>query len=153
MSQYDDSIRKEIVGQIVASLGGSGLYGAMRGSALACTGAHRMAYLHPDARDPEAEKSHSLVSFNAEGYYLDTHPDTVGLTWATNGIGQSVHFYTIVQPDDTYSVFLLRYLRRDIARKVGHSVELIAESHDVYFDVLKDVVNQMFDNELAKSSR
>ena len=146
----DDTIRKQVVRQIIDALGGQGLVACAYHGALPCTGAHKIGYLFPDTTDPEANVSRQQVVFDQEKHILQTYADTVGLAWTTNGIGQSVQFFTIVQPDDTYSVFLIRKRRQDARHNDGIPYVLIAEAHDVYFDVLKGVVNQMFDDELAR---
>ena len=136
----DDTIRKQVVRQIIDALGGQGIVACAYHQAAVHWRPRNTATCFPTQPIKEANVSRTQVVFDQEKHSADLRRHgRSGLgdkrDWAERPV-----LRRFVQPDDTYSVFLIRKRRWDAVCKDRIQYVLIDEAHDVYSDVLKGVV-------------
>lgn len=114
---------------------GTGLNGA-----LAYIGAHSLYYTHPaGCRDRGCLRSHdSMVNDNG------TVNAEVAL-WCKVNTRRDVRICVAYETDDTYTVYLWRANGPAKRRETGKMGEVLKESHDVYCDMLAEVVERFYD--------
>jgi hypothetical protein len=123
---------------IIEQCGGMGLRGAF-----VYIGASQFSYKCPDV---ETECRGHRSSVTKEGL-VDYG---VGLTFRVNGKrGAGWRMMIAYEPDDTYSVYLWRRAK-PTEEKAGRRGVVIGSYDDVYCDMLKEVVEQMYDRAIKE---
>ena len=129
----------ETIQSIIAQMGGRGLTGA-----LVYIGTSQLGYKCPD---PEGECRSGYRSKETETGAIDYD---VGLAFKVNG--KPTQNWTMVvayEPDDTYSVWLWRRAKPTEA-KAGKAGVVLDHLSDVYCDMLKMVVERMYDKAIKE---
>jgi hypothetical protein len=72
-----------------------------------------------------------------------------GVRWNPNVRSHKVKFLVILQPNDTYSVFIWKGFNTSKVVRTGKVGEVVARADDVYFDQLIDIVDQLYLNFLT----
>lgn len=75
------------------------------------------------------------------GGYISTDN---GLTFSPNVKSRQVKFIVILQPNDTYTVFIWKGYTNSKAIKTGRAGQVINQVDTVYFDQLIDVIDAMY---------
>ena len=115
---------------------GTGLNGA-----LAYIGAHSLYYTHPaGCRDRECRPSEDSM-VNAD---VGTVKADVAL-WCKVNTRRDVRICVAYETDDTYTVYLWRANGPAKRLETGKMGEVLEESHDVYCDMLPEVVERFYD--------
>jgi hypothetical protein len=112
---------------IYQQAGGRSLHGAIN-----LTGGRRVTYLPDGDLSPIGPDDRGAL------------PMKNGLMWDPNVRAHRTKFIVVLQPNDTYSVFLYKFKSpRSIAQK-GIVGEVLQRVDDVYFDQLVDTIDAMY---------
>jgi len=125
------------ISTIIQQAGGMGLQGAF-----CYIGASNLTYKHPSYyREHECRPSaESSVSPEHGGIEHE-----VGIMFKVNGKrGQGWHMAVCYEPDDTYTVYLLKLASRK-ERTEGRIANLLDWRRDVYCDGLQHTIESMYD--------
>ena len=115
---------------IIEQCGGRGLHGAF-----CYVGASELAFRCPQSEGSYRSGFRSKTEDGTPGVTYE-----VGLRFRVNGRrGQAWTMFIVYEPDDTYTVWLVRLIGR--ARRF----DVIACHRDVYCDTLKEVVEDTYD--------
>jgi len=130
----------DTIRSIIDQMGGTGLRGA-----LVYVGASKLTYkcpeprgeCRPDHTSRRTEGGEGLIEFG------------VGLSFSVNGKrGEGWKVIVAYEPDDTYTVWLWKRIRRP--RYTGQVGEVIGEIRNVYCDQLKSTVEEMYDGAIKE---
>jgi len=116
---------------------------------LCYVGAKNYGYTFPKDGDVSGECRPSKPSeYNTEN---GTLKQEVGVQFDANvKRSQTWKFIVAYEPDDTYSVYLVKVNGANKAYKTGKISELIAEFHGVYCDNLQSVIESAYDEAIRK---
>ena len=119
----------QIARTLYQQLGGQSLHGA-----LVLTGARNVVSYPDDLNMPRVEP-------DDKGWMTCAN----GLAWQPNVNARGVKFIIVLQPSDTYTIWLYKVVSRNSAAfRDGYAGTVLDKRDDVYFDQLIEVVDRMY---------